>query len=113
MGTKLAKDCAKRLAKKFYEVRHDFRFLVEAVEPKEAVRRAMVAEERLVFLSDSGDNTTAGAVGDNAYMLNLLKQENAENVLVAGIADAAACDACYAAKLGDTLTLKVGGSLSN
>lgn len=111
--TKLAKDCAKRLAKKFYEVRHDFRFLVEAVEPGEAVRRAMEAEEKLVFLSDSGDNTTAGAAGDNAYMLNLLKRENAENVLVAGIADAAACDACYAAKLGDTLTLKVGGSLSN
>ena len=44
-------------------------------------------------------------------MLKLLQKMGAENVLVAGIMDAAACDVCYAAEIGDTLTLKVGGSL--
>ena len=33
-------------------------------------------------------------------------------MLLAGIMDAAACDACYEAELGDTLTLTVGGSLA-
>lgn len=109
---RLAKECAKRLAERFYEVRHEFRFLVEAREPKEAVRLAVASKEWPVFLSDSGDNTTAGAAGDNAYLLKLLQEEGAKNVLLAGITDAAACDACYAAKTGSRLTLKLGGSLS-
>ncbi len=110
--TKLAKECAEKLAKRFYDVRHEFEFLTEAVEPEEAIRRAMNAEEKTVFISDSGDNTTAGAAGDHAFMLNLLQKMGAKNVLLAGIMDAAACDACYEAELGDTLTLTVGGSLS-
>ena len=108
---KVALDCAKRLADRFYAVRHDFKFLIEAREPGEAVRLAMTAPQKQVFLSDSGDNTTAGAAGDNAYMINRLKEAGAKSVLVAGIADAAACEACYRARLGDVLTLTVGGSL--
>lgn len=110
-STAVAGECAGKLAKKFYDARHDFRFLVEAAEPAEAVMLAMSAPEKQVFLSDSGDNTTAGAAGDNAYMLNLLLKMGAESFLIAGIADEAACSACYAANLGDTLTLKVGGGL--
>lgn len=110
--TAVALECAEKLAKMFYDVRHDFQFLIEALEPEEAIRRAMEAEEAQVFLSDSGDNTTAGAAGDNAYMLNRLQKLGAKNVLLAGIMDAAACDACYAAQLGDTLTLEIGGSLA-
>lgn len=107
-----AQECADKLAKMFYDVRHDFKFLIEALEPEEAIRQAMAAEEAQVFLSDSGDNTTAGAAGDNAYMINRLQKLGAKNVLLAGIMDAAACDACYDAELGDILTLNVGGSLA-
>lgn len=108
--TEAAADCAQKLAKAFYDVRHDFKFLVEAVDPVEAIRRAMEADTQ-VFLSDSGDNTTAGAAGDNAYMINRLQEAGADNVLVAGIADAEACKKCYAANMGDSLTLSLGGSL--
>ncbi len=108
----LALDCAKKLARKFYDVRHEFGFLTEAVEPLEAINRAMTAKEKTVFISDSGDNTTAGAAGDNAYMLNRIVEMGAKNVLIAGIMDSDACDSCYNAKIGDTLTLKIGGSLS-
>lgn len=110
--TSLATECAEKLAKRFYDVRHDFAFLTEAVEPDEAILRAMAATEKTVFISDSGDNTTAGAAGDNAYMINRLQAMGAKSVLLAGIMDTAACDACYAAEIGDTLTLTVGGSLS-
>ncbi len=111
--TTLAKECADKLAKRFYDVRYDFEFLTEAVDPEEAIKRAMAAGEKTVFVSDSGDNTTAGAAGDNAYMLNLLQKFGAKNALLAGIMDAKACEACYAANIGDTLTLSVGGSLSD
>ena len=57
----IAKECAAKLARMFYDARHDFKFLIEALEPEDAIRRAMEAQEAQVFLSDSGDNTTAGA----------------------------------------------------
>ena len=107
----IARECAEKLARMFYDARHDFKFLIEALPPEEAIRRAMQAEEPQVFLSDSGDNTTAGAAGDNAYMINRLQKLHARNVLVAGIMDAEACEKCYAAELNDVLTLRVGGSL--
>ena len=108
----LALECAKKLAKMFWDARYDFKFLIEAVTPEEAVRLAMEDNEKQVFISDSGDNTTAGAAGDNGYMINLLQKMGAKNVLVAGIMDEEACNKCYEAELGDTLTLKVGGSLA-
>lgn len=108
----IAMECAEKLAKMFYDARHDFKFLIEALEPEEAIQRAMEAPEAQVFLSDSGDNTTAGAAGDNAFMLNRLMKLGAKNTLLAGIMDAAACDACYEAELGDTLTVTIGGSLA-
>ena len=107
----LAKECADKLARMFWDARYDFKFLIEAVETEEAIRRAMSAEEHTVFLSDSGDNTTAGAAGDNAFFINRLQKLGAKNVLVAGIMDSAACDKCYEAGLGAELTLTVGGSL--
>ena len=109
--TQKAMECAKLLARKFYDVRQEFKFLTEAVEPMEAIKRAASAVEKNVFISDSGDNTTAGAAGDNAYMLNRIKEYGAKNVLIAGIMDKNACNECYKAQIGDTLTLTVGGSL--
>lgn len=111
--TSIAKEYAEILAEKFYEVRHDFKFLIEAVTPEEAIKRAVEATEKQVFLSDSGDNTTAGAAGDNAYMINRLQEAGVKNVLIAGIADEAACGVCYQASIGDVLTLKIGGSLDS
>lgn len=107
---KKAMECAKLLAQKYYEIRHDFKFEVETQEPEEAIKIAMQSKEA-VFVSDSGDNTTAGASGDNAYMLNLAKRLGAKNVLIAGICDSDACDLCYDAQIGDVLKLKLGGSL--
>lgn len=110
--TALAKECAEKLARMFYDSRYDFKFQIPALAPEDAVRMAVSAREKPVFISDSGDNTTAGAAGDNAYMLNLLMQMGVKDALVAGIADADACRQCYAASVGEMLTLTLGGSLS-
>ena len=107
-----AQACAQRLARAFYDARHEFRFLLEAVEPEKAVRLAMDAPEPQVFISDSGDNTTAGAAGDNAFFLNRLIRLNARRALLAGITDRDGTIACYGAGIGDTLTLTIGGSLA-
>ena len=108
----LAQTLADQLARMFYDARHDFRFEIEALEPRQALRRAFECPESPAFVSDSGDNTTAGAAGDNAYMLRLLLEMNAQNALLAGIMDKAACERCYAAAIGDTLEVEVGGTLA-
>ncbi len=108
----VAAACAERLAKMFYDARYDFRFSVEADTPEVAVAKAVAERQKQVFLSDSGDNTTAGATGDNAFLLNRLREAGAKNFLIAGITDKPACDICRTANIGDTLTLTVGGSLS-
>lgn len=110
---KLAKSCAEELALRFYDVRHQFRFLIDAFEPDEAIQAAHDAVEHQVFISDSGDNITAGAAGDNAFMLNRLIKSGYDRILVAGIADKEAVDACYEAAIGDTLSLSVGGRLDS
>ncbi len=107
----IAKEYAEKLARKFYDARYDFKFLVETAEPEKAIEIALADPDRQVFISDSGDNTTAGASGDNAYMLNRVIKSGAENVLIAGIADSKACDECYEKNIGDEVTVKVGGSL--
>ncbi len=105
----IAAECASKLAKEFYDKRYDF--VIPHVEVEEGIKLAMNAKEPQVFLSDAGDNTTAGATGDNAYVLNRLIKAKAKNVLLAGITDAKAVEKCYGAQIGDILELKVGGSL--
>jgi microcystin degradation protein MlrC len=102
---------AEELAKNFYRVRHEFKFLTEAAAPDEAIRLAKEAKGDTVFLSDSGDNTTAGAAGDNAFLLNRLMESGADGVLVAGIVDEKACLACFDAAVGDPVKLRIGASL--
>ena len=105
----IAKECADKLAKAFWDARYDF--VIEHVETEKAIELARVAKEKQVFLSDSGDNTTAGATGDNAYMLNRLREAGVKGFLLAGITDKEAVEKCASSKIGDVLTLKIGGKL--
>lgn len=104
---------AKRLAKLFWEAREKFKFEEEAAEPEDAVERAIKAEEELIFISDSGDNVTAGAAGDNTYLLNLLLEKKVEKTLVAGITDSRAVKEFSICNIGDKLTLMLGGELDS
>lgn len=106
-----AKSAADRLAGMFFNSRYDFKFSIEACEPDEALERAYLEQSRPVFVSDSGDNTTAGSAGDNAYLLRLVQERSMTDVLVGGLTDKQAVLKCYAASLGAILDLEVGGSI--
>ena len=99
--------------KRIWELREAFRYSVEALQPEDAVEEAVriAKEKNLVFLSDSGDNVTAGASGDNAYMASLLVRSNAEKTIVTGLADKAAVGACRNHRAGERFDLQLGGSL--
>lgn len=67
-----AEQVSKDLANKLWATRRSYKFLCEAESPEECVKRAVAGKERRIFITDSGDNTTAGAEGDSLELLELL-----------------------------------------
>lgn len=102
---------AKRLAKLFWNAREQFHFEEESAEPEQAVVIALSAKERPLFITDSGDDTTAGAPGDNAYFLKLMLAKGVKQVLVAGITDPEVVASCQRLSVGDEIDVKLGGRL--
>lgn len=73
-----------------WERHNEFHFTGYADEPSEALKAMMDSKEGQVFLTDSGDNVTAGANGLNTYVLRQileLKDYRDKNILIAGIND--------------------------
>lgn len=107
-------------AKQLWQRRRDFHFSTEALPVDAAVALAFdtAAETKKVFLSDSGDNVTAGTSGDSAYMADVLYRAAAKRsatwngkILVTGIADEMAVARCFDHEVGDVFELGFGGSL--
>lgn len=83
-----AESVAKDLANKLWATRRDYKFLIEAESPEECVDRAIAGKEGRIFITDSGDNTTAGAEGDTTEILRLfLTKAPKKKTCVAGITD--------------------------
>lgn len=109
---KKAIEKAKELAVLFWAVKDDFKFKSPVFDPEEAVRQALASERTPVFISDSGDNTTGGAAGDDAFMLKILLDNKVKNALVAGIYDSKAIELCKHSKIGETIQLTIGAGVS-
>jgi microcystin degradation protein MlrC len=102
---------ARTLAAAYWDARHDFHFGVATGNTDDCIKMALDSKASTVFLSDSGDNVTAGAAGDFTYVLGKLLSHRVPNSLFASLVDAAAADACFAAGLGASLALSIGGKL--
>src|SRR5688572_3306374 len=66
---------AVQIARRYWEARHAFEFVAPAGSADWCIERALeLAEtgERAIFISDSGDNPTAGGVGDVPHLLERL-----------------------------------------
>lgn len=107
----LARGTAAELAEEVWARRRDFGFSVEVAPVDEAIRQAMQAAERPVFLSDSGDNITAGGAGDIPTFIERLLALGATDALVAGLVDGEAVRRCAAAGTGSEVRLSLGGKL--
>ncbi len=63
---------AEQLARRFWESRNDFAFVATTMPWKEALDSAVKSDKRPFYLSDMGDNPTAGGAGDVTWTLNQL-----------------------------------------
>lgn len=109
----LAKEVAKELAEYVFNKRYEFEFDAIALEPEKAIQEALQSKEKPVFISDSGDNTTAGATGMNTSLLKLIKNTDTQGkkILVAAIFDEVALETLNAYELGMGVTVKLGKNI--
>ncbi len=104
---------AKRLAQAMWDRRHDFTYDQEvAPSIDEAIDRALAAPERSVFLSDAGDNVTAGAPGDSTLFLSRLLARRVPDAVVAGLPDPEVVRRCLAGGIGATVSVELAGKLA-
>ena len=97
-----AKEVARELANKLWATRRDYKFLIEAEPPEECIMRAASGSENRIFITDSGDNTTAGAEGDRTDLLKLMIGASSNKpTCVAGITDRETVDELWSYDDGD------------
>ncbi len=106
-----AKAEAGKMADQIWEKRKDLKFDVPTDTIEGAIKTAMAAKESTVFISDSGDNTTAGATGDNPGVLGALLAAKVKDAVFAGIVDAPGVEACEKAGVGAKVNLEIGGTI--
>jgi microcystin degradation protein MlrC len=101
------------MAERFVASRKQFCFSSPACEPDEALRRALNETVRPVFVSDSGDNPTAGSTADNTTFPALLArlddhELSGKRILMAGIFDPIAFSVCVK-QMNTEIELEIGG----
>ena len=73
-----------KMADYFSSHKEEFHFTVPALSPEHMLSE-LNAMQKPVFISDSGDNTTAGADGKSTFLLEKILQSDLKNVLIAGL----------------------------
>ncbi|PID26496.1 MAG: hypothetical protein CR982_09980 [Candidatus Cloacimonadota bacterium] len=118
-GDKLVDD----LIDKFDKTIPEFRFSGIALDPEKAISEAIShfdieGNKGPVFISDSGDNPTAGSSGDNTTILSLLESKDlkGKNIAYGGIFDKKAAEIClesYRKDPNKEIEISVGGVYDN
>ena len=109
---------AHELAKAYWDARAQFDFSAPAADAASCIAEGLSRRERPFFISDSGDNPTAGGAGDVAYMLGQLLADPAirsgqATAIWASCVDPAAVARCVAAGEGGDVDLRVGGAFGS
>jgi len=108
-----AKNEAVRLAQQIWDSRIKMKLDVPSGSIDEMILKSEEYKGKTVFISDSGDNTTAGAPGDNTQVMDALLRHRSKNALVAGIVDPEVLKDCIKAGVGKKINLNLGGKIDN
>ena len=102
-----AEAIAKDIANKLWDTRKEYKFKIEAESPEVSVELALNGVEDRIFVTDSGDNTTAGAEGESLDILKLfLSKSSAKKVCVAGITNKEIVDSFWNKQDGEKVFVK-------
>ncbi|WP_030902190.1 M81 family metallopeptidase [Streptomyces sp. NRRL F-5126] len=110
---------AERLARAFYDAREDFAFVAPTGTLDACLDDALASPDRPYFISDSGDNPTAGGAGDVTWGLERLlaraefKDPSGPTVIYASVPGPAAVAAAEAAGVGASVTVTAGAEVDD
>ncbi|BCL26917.1 M81 family metallopeptidase [Streptomyces aurantiacus] len=112
---------AERLAHGFWAARHDFAFVAPTGPLDDCLAEALAAapEERPYFISDTGDNPTAGGAGDVTWSLERVlsrpefKDPSGPTVVYASLPGPAAVDTAVRAGVGAVVTVTAGAAVDD
>ena len=108
---------AERLARAFWNARRDFAFVAPTGTFGECLDEAFTSAARPFFISDSGDNPTAGGAGDVTWGLKELlarpefKSPDGPVVIYASVPGPKAVDEAVRAGVGATVTVTAGAAV--
>ncbi|KAI8956738.1 Microcystin LR degradation protein MlrC [Daldinia sp. FL1419] len=110
---------AEQLAHLFWYSHKDFTFVAPTGPFKECLDTALASDKRPYFISDSGDNPTAGGSGDVTWGLTQLlarpefKSESGPRVIYASVPGPEAVEKAVEAGIGATITVTAGAEVDN
>jgi microcystin degradation protein MlrC len=109
---------ARGLAQGYWDARAEFAFSTAAGDADWCIATGLASRDRPFFISDSGDNPTAGGAGDVAFMLERLLAHpdlvsGRATAIWASVVDPSAVARCIDASEGATVDLRVGGAFGS
>lgn len=113
--TKAAED----IAKYFWSVRHQFDFVAPTTTLEECLANALKSTKKPYFISDTGDNPTAGGAGDVTWTLTqLLKRDefrspDGTHLIYASIPDADFVAKAKSVGVGGKIDMEAGAEVDN
>ncbi|KAI0189844.1 MlrC C-terminus superfamily protein [Xylaria flabelliformis] len=110
---------AEKLARTFWEAHKDFSFVAPTGTFSECLDTALKSDKRPYFISDSGDNPTAGGSGDVTWGLAQLlerpefKEESEPVVIYASVPGLGAVEKAVNAGVGAVITVTAGAEVDD
>jgi microcystin degradation protein MlrC len=109
---------ARELAQSYWDARAQFAFSTTAGDADWCIETGLASRVRPYFISDSGDNPTAGGAGDVAFTLDRLLSHSAlasgrASAIWASVVDPVAVAGCVSAGEGASVDLRVGGAFGS
>jgi microcystin degradation protein MlrC len=106
---------ARSLATAYWQARSSFAFVAPSGSLSECVATALASSKRPFFISDSGDNPTAGGADDVSWTLGQLLSliPSSAAVIYASVVDPAAVAAANLAGVGGAIDVSVGGKIDS
>lgn len=110
---------AEELANSFWEVRSEFEFVAPTASLKESLDIALASNKHPFFISDMGDNPTAGGAGDVTWTLREIlarpefKPENGPSLIYASIPGPELVEKAMAAGVGEKVNGYAGAAIDS
>jgi len=112
-------DGARQLAEHFWSVRNDFEFVAPTASLEEVLEKAIKSDKKPYFISDMGDNPTAGGAGDVTWTLQKLldrpefKKEGGKTLVYSAIPGPEMVAQAKEVGEGGHVRCKVGAAVDN